>query len=91
MTRHEIQVLRQAGVPTPRVAAQTQVSERSVWRIAGEAARPRGRPVGRPSTVTAWTAAVTGWLAEERTLPGVEVLRRVRTQGYAGGRVPCTP
>ena len=37
MTRHEIQVLREAGVPGARVARQAEVSERSVWRIAKEA------------------------------------------------------
>jgi len=58
MTRQEILVLREAGVPGARVARQAAVSERSVWRIAKEA--PVGddmapsaavrRAVGRPST-----------------------------------------
>jgi transposase len=91
MTRHEIQVLRQAGVPGDRVAEQTKVSERSVWRIAKEA--PAGTPesagnrsVGRPSTVTPWTGAINGWLADERRLPSIEILRRLQEQGYGGGK-----
>jgi transposase len=93
MTRHEIQVLRQAGVPGDRVAELTQVSARSVWRIAKEvpAARasvadPPKRRVGRPSPVTGYTAAITTWLAEDRHLPSVEVLRRLQEQGYSGGK-----
>ena len=93
MTRHEIQVLRQAGVPGDRVAKLTAVSERSVWRIAkegaaGDAGAGDGtkRTVGRPSTVTPWTTMITGWLADERRLPSIEILRRLQEQGYAGGK-----
>lgn len=94
MTRHEIQVLREAAVPGARVARQAEVSERSVWRIAKEA--PVGddtaqsasmkRAVGRPSTAAPWATVITGWLDEERHLPGLEILRRVQEQGYAGGK-----
>jgi transposase len=93
MTRHEVQVLRQAGVSGDRVAKQAKVSERSVWRIAKEASAGSASPtdgaqrgVGRPSTVTPWTAVITSWLDEERRLPSIEILRRLQEQGYAGGK-----
>lgn len=94
MTRHEIQVLREAGVPGARVARQAEVSERSVWRIAKEApvgddtAPPAAvkRAVGRPSTAAPWAPVISEWLGAERHLPSLELLRRSQEQGYTGGK-----
>ena len=93
MTRHEIQVLRQEGVPGRRVATLTLVSKRSAWRIAKEATlsnvaptERRKRAIGRPSTVTAFTPAIKGPLAEDRHLPSIEILHRLQEQGYGGGK-----
>ena len=61
MTRHEIQILRKAGLPATTLAAQADVSERSVWRIGQEPllstsddrTLAQAHRVGRPSTVAA--------------------------------------
>ena len=53
MTRHEILVLGQAGVPGARVATQTQVSERSVgsaWSSCAGCRRADARGASVPST-----------------------------------------
>lgn len=94
MTRHEIQVLRAAGVPETGVATQTGVSVRSVARIAKEPPVTRPEPpggaaarrVGRPATTTAVRPQIEGWLATDARLPTVEVLRRARAAGYTGGK-----
>lgn len=89
MIRHEIQVLRAAGIPERTVARHTEVSVRSVRRISkeppvtGSIRTPR---VGRPSLTAAWADRVAEWLAEDRTLPGMELLRRAHEAGYAGGK-----
>jgi transposase len=89
MTRHEIQVLRAAGISERAVAQQTAVSVRSVERISKERAvtgASRTVRVGRPSLTAGWTDPIAGWLAEDRTLPGMELLRRAHEAGYAGGK-----
>jgi transposase len=89
MTRHEIQILRAAGIPEQAVAQQTGVSVRSVERIIKEPPvrdRIRTARVGRPSLTTGWADRIAGWLAEDRTLPGMELLRRAHEAGYAGGK-----
>jgi hypothetical protein len=56
MTRHEIQVLRAAGIPERTVAQRTAVSERSVERISAEPpiiGAIRTVRVGRPSATAA--------------------------------------
>jgi hypothetical protein len=79
--------------PANRVAELTQVSARSVWRIAREVppasarvADPSKRRVGRPSPVIGYTAAITTWLAEHRHLPNVEVLRRLQERATRAAR-----
>jgi transposase len=89
MTRHEIQVLRAAGVPERIVAERTAVSVRSVERIVHEprvTGTMRTTRVGRPSLTAAWAERVAAWLAEDRTLPGMELLRRAQEAGYVGGK-----
>src|SRR5262245_56947174 len=79
MTRHEIQVLRAAGIPERVVAERTAVSVRSVERISHEppvTGPIRTVRVGRPALTAAWADRVTGWLTENRALPGMELLRR---------------
>jgi transposase len=92
LTRHDIQVLRQAGVPQERVAAVTGTSVRSVRRIEEEspvvvldAPAPRGA-VGRPSKAAPFRADVVALLEEEPDMHTLEVLRRVRHKGYSGGK-----
>jgi transposase len=95
MNRHEIQVLRAAKVPQRVVAEASRVSLRSVRRIEHEpsvtssdtAALIAARRVGRPSITAAWTERVEAWLREERALPGIEILRRLREEhAYHGGK-----
>ena len=90
--RLAIQVLRKAGLTLQQVAGEVGVSKRSVQEIlkeppitvSGGAATPKCRGVGRPSQVEAFRAAVAAVLAEEPSLPTVEVLHRLRVRGYAG-------
>jgi transposase len=95
MTRHEIQVLRAVGMSQAAVAAKVGVSKASVRRIEREVPVTTSEPtalvrqhgVGRPAVATPWTATIEAWLAEDRTLPGGEIVRRLREeQGYAGGK-----
>ena len=95
MSRHEIQILRAAGMGQVAVAAKTGTSVRSVRRIQAEppvttsetAALIAARRVGRPSVVAPWAAVVSGWLADERELPSGEILRRLRDDHqYVGGK-----
>ena len=86
MSRHEIQVLRAANMAQRVVAAATDVSIRSVRRIEQEdpiatsdtAALIEARRIGRPSIAAPWAGRVATWLREDPTLPGVEILRRLR-------------
>lgn len=89
MTRHEIQVLRAAGIPEHVVAQRTAVSVRSVERISQEppvTGPIRTVRVGRPALTAAWADQVAGWLTEDRALPGMEILRRAHEAGYPGGK-----
>ncbi|HSF03132.1 MAG TPA: hypothetical protein VLA62_08985, partial [Solirubrobacterales bacterium] len=94
MTRHAIQILRKAGRPAPAVAAQVQVSERSVWRISQEPpvttsddqVLVRAHRVGRPSTVAAVEPRLIERLRQDAGLPGIELVRRAREAGYPGGK-----
>jgi hypothetical protein len=47
---------------------------------------PQPRGAGRPSTVDLYAPQVAQWLREDPDLPGIEILRRVRLAGYAGGK-----
>jgi transposase len=94
MARHRVQVLHAAGLPQARIAAIEGISERSVWTICGEApiadprdvAQARERGVGRPSVVEACRQQVAAVLAAEPALPTVEILHRLRGDGYPGGK-----
>jgi transposase len=89
MTRHDIQVLRAAGIPERTVAQRAAVSMRSVERISKEprvTSPIRTVRVGRPSATAAWADCLAAWLAEDHTLPGMELLRRAHEAGYRGGK-----
>ena len=97
MTRHKIQVLRQAGHSQREVAELTGVGERTVRRVEGEPAvevldeatdaalRQQAR-IGRPSKVESFRKWVEGALEREPELPTLEVLRRAREDGFEGGK-----
>jgi transposase len=94
LKRHEIQVLRRAGHSLPDVAKLAGVSVSSVQRVEAEpgishvdniAERAR-REVGRPSKAEPFRALVVEQLAKEPELLSLEILRRARLAGYAGGK-----
>lgn len=94
MARHRVQILRDAGLTQQAIAKHTGVSERSVRRIAHEAAienpstaaSARERGVGRPSVIEPLRGQLAALLGEEPRLKTVEVLHRMRLLGYSGGK-----
>ncbi len=94
MKRHEVQVLRRAGVTQEQVAKLTGISVRSVRMIEAEepvvapddAAEREKRGIGRPSKAEPFRGFVAKLLAEDPELLSLEVLRRARLDGYPGGK-----
>lgn len=94
MTRHAVQVLKKAGCSIAKIIEETGVSRRSAQRLARETSveelvldvAPGARSVGRPRVTAMFAEKVEKILAEEPDLPTVEVLHRLRGQGYAGGK-----
>jgi transposase len=94
LKRHEIQVLRRAGHSQIEVATLAGVSRRSVQRVDTEAtvtqidtAREREmRGIGRPATAEPFRSVIAEILAQEPELLSVEILRRAKLKGYAGGK-----
>ena len=94
LKRHEIQVLRRAGHSQIEVATLAGVSRRSVQRVDAEAtvtqidtAREREvRGIGRPATAEPFRSVIAEILAQEPALLSVEILRRAKLKGYAGGK-----
>lgn len=92
--RHSVKVLREAGHEQTAVAALTGVGERTVRRIEAEpvitslddAAERARRGVGRPSKAEPFRERVTTLLKAEPTMMGLEVLRRLREDGYGGAK-----
>ncbi|EQD76148.1 Integrase, catalytic region, partial [mine drainage metagenome] len=90
MKRHEILVLRRAGLTLREVARKAEVGLRTVKRIVhqGSLDPPPRRPVGRPPIAFSFEETVREILSTDGDLPTVEVLRRLREKGYAGGKNP---
>ena len=95
MKRHEVQVLRNAGLSSRAIARRTGLDRSSVRRIAKEAPVTEAdetkqlrvvRGAGRPSEVARYRDAVLAILKESPDLLSVEILRRVRELGYDGGK-----
>jgi len=94
LKRHAIKVLREAGLAQSDVAKRLDVSERSVRMIEDEpevatiddAAERKRRRIGRPSKAEPFRAFVTELMSKEPELLSLEVLRRARLAGYAGGK-----
>ena len=92
--RHEIQVLRRAGHEQAEVARLARVSKRTVERVDGEdavtsfdtdAERVR-RGIGRPSKAEPFRSLLVGDLAVQPDVLAVELFRRAKLKGYAGGK-----
>jgi transposase len=94
LKRHEIQVLRKAGHKQTEVANLAGVSVRSVRRVEGEStvahtdtdAERTRRRIGRPGKVEPYRAILIAELAKQPDVMALELLRRARLQGYAGGK-----
>ena len=96
MKRHVVQVLLAAGHSERRVAKMSGVPRSSVQRIAREepavaADDPQQRlrvvrGAGRPSSVARFRDSILAILKETPDLLSVEILRRVREEGYGGGK-----
>ena len=94
LDRVRIWTLREAGHTLEEIAATVGVGKRSVQRILKEppiaspesAPTPESRRIGRPSQVEALRADAERILEAEPLLPTVEVLSRLRSLGYPGGK-----
>jgi transposase len=94
LDRVRIWTLRQAGHTLAEIAATVGVGKRSVQRVLQEppilnvesAPTPKSRQIGRPSGLKALQGEVGQILEAEPSLPTVEVLSRLRTRGYTGGK-----
>ncbi|HVP67338.1 MAG TPA: IS21 family transposase [Anaeromyxobacteraceae bacterium] len=94
MKRHEVQVLRRAGVTQAKVAELTGISERAVRMIEAEElvvvpddeAEREKRGIGRPSKAEPFRGFIAKLLAEDPDLLSLEFLRRARLEGYRGGK-----
>jgi len=92
LTRHDIQILRLAGVGQKKIATLTGVSIRTIRRIqreervstVDEDGGRRKRKIGRPAKVTAFSGFVAEILAREPDLMSLEILRQARLKGYEG-------
>jgi transposase len=94
LKRHEIQVLRRAGHSQVDVVRLTGASLGSVRRVEAETdvvqsdtghERAR-RQIGRPSKAEPFRPFVLAQLATAPALLAVEILRRAKLAGYAGGK-----
>lgn len=93
-----VQQFRKAGLTQAETAAVSGMSERTVRRIEGEDPIDspddnfrKSRRVGRPPITVAIENRVLAWLAEPRRpedglIKSVEILARLREEGYTGGR-----
>lgn len=94
LKRHEVQVLRRAGLSRPAVRAQSGVSVRTIRRIDKEdtvtsiddRAEVKARGVGRPSKAEPFRTTIAELLRAEPELMSLEILRRAKHQGYTGSK-----
>jgi transposase len=94
LDRVRIGTLREAGHTLEEIAAAVGVGKSSVQRILKEppitnpesAPTPASRRIGRPSRVAALREEAQRILEAEPSLPTVEVLSRLRSLGYTGGK-----
>ena len=94
LKRHEVQVLRRAGHSQAEVERLTGASLRSIRRIESELAvsqvetqvQVKERSVGRPSKAEPFRAFVAALLAADPEVMSLEILRRVKLDGYAGSK-----
>lgn len=94
-----VQKLRKEGVPQKQIRDLTGISERTTNRIEKEPEVTNGddksfrksRNLGRPSAVEQYEAEIRQWFEEARNpedgpLKSQEVLAKLRSKGYTGGK-----
>jgi transposase len=94
LKRHAIQVLQEAGHSQADIARLVGVGVRTVRRVEGEpdvthiddAEERARRAIGRPAKAEPFRSVIAEILAQEPDLLSVEILRRVKLKGYAGGK-----
>src|SRR5712692_9971669 len=94
LKRHAIQILRQAAHAPAEVARIVGVGLRSVRRVDAEpdvthideAKERERRAIGRPAKAEPFRPLVAEILAGDPDLLSVEILRRAKLKGYAGGK-----
>jgi len=92
--RHEIQVLRRAGHSLVETAKLVGVSRSTVQRVEAEAtvssfdteAERNQRAIGRPSKAEPFRGFLISELMAQPDVLAVELLRRAKLKGYAGGK-----
>jgi len=92
--RLEIQVLRRAGHSQEETAKLVGASAKSVQRVEDEApvatldtgGERRQRRIGRPSKAEPFRELLVAELVKEPRVMALELLRRARAKGYAGGK-----
>src|SRR6476660_9084877 len=94
--RHEARLLRKVGRTQKEVSVVTGVAERSIRRIEREApsdeqgfddaAERCRRRIGRPSKVEPFFTRSEQLLEDEPGIPSLEILRRLKEDGYRGGK-----
>jgi transposase len=90
LKRHEIQVLRRAGVEQEKVVELTGASVRSVRRVEREppvtSLVEPARRVGRPAKAEAYRRFLVEKLAKDPHVMSLELLRLAKLDGYTGGK-----
>jgi len=90
LKRHEIQVLRKAGIEQEKVAELTGASVRSVRRVEQEPPVVRleapERCVGRPAKAGRFRSFLVEKLAKDPHVMSLELLRLAKLDGYTGGK-----
>lgn len=88
--RHEIRMLRRAGLTFREGTRKTGFGLRGVTRVArqGTVDPPALRPVGRPPNAFCFREAARRILSEEGSILPVEILRRLREQRVGRGKNP---
>ena len=94
-----VQQFRQTDLPDKEIREHTGISERTITRIAQEAKVEtleeeqfrKSRGVGRPSSIAQYKDVIEQWLEEPRAdedgpIQSQEILRRLRSEGYQGGK-----
>lgn len=94
-----VQQFRQTGLPAKEIREHTGISERTITRITNEPTVEevedtqlrKSRSVGRPSSVAPYEDVIRQWLEDPRApedgpIQSQEILRRLRSNGYQGGK-----